>query len=612
MVLSDYRGAARRESPAWGNFMGDSKGTDRDSSPDFDAMRSGARRKRALLLSGLGVAAVAGVAFAVVSAKQSARRETEAAAAALRGCLLGGPLEPGETPWQRVRRRQLGALAVSEVERGTQGSKLWPLSCRDPAGKMLDLLKQDASEEQNARLSKLIKFLNETSATSKDATDVLEPVLALLDEQLPGAVPAGKEPLPPKVQNLDTLSKLKALSTKGTALGRSFTEDNPGLSLPVLVDEESLPAPLLCVFRNAGPGAKCRSLSELSAIHGHGLRLLGTSDEASPTLIFAGKRGSEGVFVAGSPTPVDKLYSYGGYVSADGHAWVLGWDEEAKGMVLVDRAGSKPTVRTPLKPNFQVGNFFYGSQLLWDQVLVRGVTPDNERRLFALQIGKPDSNAFAPVDIGELPEPGLIRQGDEEQPHLTGCRSEQATVVRVRGRNRDQITFRINGAFSQPVPAPTWGVLGCHGATATLVTAGFSAAGSRLYHASCTSAGCVETELKPETLDNNSADLRPIDEHDVQAVDLGGKLLAVWLAGERGGLRMRMAAPELFQREPVQVLFDDHVASGKNAASSTLLGFRLYSREHFAVLLLSSMAGVHAFRIDRDGSVKPFEVSGTD
>jgi hypothetical protein len=46
--------------------------------------------------------------------------------------------------------------------------------------------------------------------------------------------------------------------------------------------------------------------------------------------------------------------------------------------------------------------------------------------------------------------------------------------------------------------------------------------------------------------------------------------------------------------------------------SLSLLGFRLYSREHFAVLLLSSIAGVHAFRIDSDGSVKPFEVSGTD
>jgi hypothetical protein len=225
-------------------------------------MRARAGRKRGFLLGGLGVALVAGGAFAAVSTMQTARREAEAAAAALRGCLLGGPLVPGETAWQRVRRRQLSALAVSEVERGTQGAKLWPLSCRDVAGKVLDVLKRDASEDHVDRMSKLIKFLNETSAASKDATNVLEPVLALLDEQLPGPVPAVNAQLPLRVQDLDSLSKVKPLSPKGTALGRSFTEENPGLSLPVLVDEESMQAPLLCVFRNAGSGAKCRSLNE--------------------------------------------------------------------------------------------------------------------------------------------------------------------------------------------------------------------------------------------------------------------------------------------------------------------------------------------------------------
>jgi len=42
---------------------------------------------------------------------------------------------------------------------------------------------------------------------------------------------------------------------------------------------------------------------------------------------------------------------------------------------------------------------------------------------------------------------------------------------------------------------------------------------------------------------------------------------------------------------------------------STILGFRLYSREHFAVLLLSTLAGVHAFRIDPDGKFTPWNVT---
>jgi hypothetical protein len=585
---------------------------DRDSSPDFEAMRARASARRRWILLGVGALVIATGAALAMNARRTARLEAQAAAAELRGCLLGGPLEPGETPWQRFRRRQLPALSHSDAERATLGVKLWPLSCRASAGRAADTFKADVPENQAGVFPALAKFLGETSALGKDATDVLVPALALLDVVEPGPVPPGKEPLAPRVRDLDTLSTLVPLSKRGTALGRSYTEDNPGLALPVLVDEESMQAPLLCVFRRDDAASKCRSLKELSSVRGHGLRLLGTSDETSPTLMFAGKRGSAGVFVAESPAPLDSLYSYGGYATADGKAWVLGWDEAARNLVLVRKEGQRAAVRTPLRPNFTVGNFFYGSQLLWDQVLVRGVTPDNERRLFALSVENSSSGSFELVDIGELPQAGLIRQGDEEQPHLTGCRTSQATVVRVRGTRQDSITFRIGGKFSQPVQSPTWGTLGCHGATATLVTAGFSAAGSRLYYAACTSAGCTTLELKPQALDHDASDLRPQDERDVQAVDVGGKLLAVWLAGERGGLRMRLAAPEVFEREPAHILFDDHVAEGKNAGASTLLGFRLYSREEFAVLLLSTLAGVHAFRIDREGGVKPLTIASAD
>jgi len=585
---------------------------DRDSSPDFEALRTRASSRRRWVMIGFAAIAAGGAAAAVVSAMRSAKLESQAAATNLRGCLLGGPLEAGETAWQRFRRRQLAAMSHSDAERSSLGVKLWPLSCRDAAGKAADTFKADLAQSQAGILPALVKFLSDPGALTKDATDALEPALSLLDSIEPGPVPATKEALPPKVQNQDALATLAPLSKRGTALAKSYTEDNPGIALPVLVDEESMSAPLLCVFRQEDSKTRCRALTELSSVRGHGLRLLGTSDEASPTLLFAGNRGAEGVFVAGSPAPLDKLYSYGGYASADGKAWVLGWDEEARNLVLVHKNAEQPPARTPLKPNFTVGNFFYGSQLLWDQVLVRGITPENERRLFALTVGASGNGSFEMVDIGELPEAGLIRQGDEQQPHLTGCRTAQATIVRVRGTGHDAITFRIGDRFSQPVPSPTWGTLGCHGSTATLVTAGFSAGGSRLYYASCTSAGCAITEFKPEALDHSAGDLRPQDARDVQAVDLGGKLLAVWLAGERGGLRMRFAPPELFEREPEQILFDDHVADGKNARASTLLGFRLYSRENFAVLLLSTLAGVHAFRIDPEGNVKPMSIPAVD
>lgn len=69
---------------------------------------------------------------------------------------------------------------------------------------------------------------------------------------------------------------------------------------------------------------------------------------------------------------------------------------------------------------------------------------------------------------------------------------------------------------------------------------------------------------------------------------------------------MRIAKPGLFAGAQDVVLLDDLVAGGKVGAESSLLGFRLFAREKFAVLLLSTVAGLHALRIDPDGSVKPW------
>lgn len=130
------------------------------------------------------------------------------------------------------------------------------------------------------------------------------------------------------------------------------------------------------------------------------------------------------MFVAGSPAPLDKPYSYGGYASGDGKAWVLGYDEAERGLVLVQRA-EQAASRIPLKPNFRIGNFVYGSQLLWDQVLVRGVTPDNERRLFALPVFQPDAGSFEVLSSSALAHLGRPwHDRDAGDGRLLDCRHE--------------------------------------------------------------------------------------------------------------------------------------------------------------------------------------------
>jgi hypothetical protein len=113
---------------------------------------------------------------------------------------------------------------------------------------------------------------------------------------------------------------------------------------------------------------------------------------------------------------------------------------------------------------------------------------------------------------------------------------------------------------------------------------------------------------KKQALDRGQQELKALEEARLAAVDLAGKLLVVWSAGERAGLRMRITPPDAFDKGKDVLVFDDHVRGGKVTSESTLLGFRLFSRDGFAVLLLSTVAGLHALRIGPDGAVAPWPV----
>jgi hypothetical protein len=251
--------------------------------------------------------------------------------------------------------------------------------------------------------------------------------------------------------------------------------------------------------------------------------------------------------------------------------------------------------------------------MLWDVVMLRGVTKDDRRRLFALSLGRSGAVLGSPTDVGELAEPGLVQGGEDEPPHITGCRTADAMVVRVKGYDHDFMSFRLGGRWSEPIsPELTGGTLSCNKAAATVTRVepapNDSAYRTSIRQAHCTSAGCRTDVMRMEQVLKRHLELAPKEGH-VDAVDLDGKLLVVWAAGERGGVRMRLGPIEAIAAAPDVIVYDDMLKDAKVGTLSTLFDLKLFSREGYALLLLSTVTGVHALRIDPSGKVSPLVVT---
>ena len=74
---------------------------------------------------------------------------------------------------------------------------------------------------------------------------------------------------------------------------------------------------------------------------------------------------------------------------------------------------------------------------------------------------------------------------------------------------------------------------------------------------------------------------------------------------------MRWAKPEEIERTDESVLYDDLIKDGQVQKLSTLFDLRLFSRDGFAILLLSTVSGVYAVRLDAQGMVTPVEIEWT-
>ncbi|HVY44817.1 MAG TPA: hypothetical protein VHB21_03020 [Minicystis sp.] len=574
--------------------------------------RSRNLRRGGLVLAGIAIAGVA--AFVVMNQlDKKANERVDASWSRLSRCLVGDPLGPGEAASVRMRKVQLAALTLSPQQRAEGETGVpWPQRCGALAHAVSEALHDAgrAGEDDKslaALAEQLGKQLTDTNAQdplTRDYRAALDALYARAAEEKVVARPGADGPAPPGNPaapfTLDTLASVTPMSTKVFNLQNIMAESHASREAHLLIEDKTDSAAPWDLCTIDDKTIKCRKLPAQIVATKSGLRLLGTTDDGAPPLVFAGNRGADGVFRSDTGERVAKMYSYGGYVSKDGFAAVLGWDDDKQEVHLARQTTGAAPKTVVVKPDVRIGNAFYGSMLLWNRLVLRGVDKKEQRRLYAQPIDHGEKPAKDMKDVGGLPEAGLIEAGEDE-PHISGCRTAEATAVRVKGYANEFVAFDIGGTWREPIGSRAQGgSLTCRKAEATITRIdSFGVTQNR-----CTTAGCKRAYVELEKIMPTKGELAPRSGY-LQAIDVDGELLVVWAAGESGGLRYRFAPIERIAQAPDVVVYDDLVEGGKVGTLSTLFGIGLLAREGYAVIVLATKNGIVALRVTPDGKVAP-------
>lgn len=583
------------------------------------------KKRRKMLFGALAVLLVAGGAIAgvVIYQTRQAKLRTSEQFGALSQCLFGEPLDAAVVPSQRFRQHQLAAMSLPEKERGSVENVAWPQRCGPISQAMLERAKDAGLTTQDSKdvgywADQLAKGLKAPNGQMADVSEALDATFAEARKigLTPVASPTtGGPPGKVEAQSLDDLVKGAPLTPSFFPLKELSLELHQGEEHFALVQDATISPPVfICSLKQEG--IECARLVESLTKAGHGLRLLGTTDAGAFPLVFEGNRGDSGIYRSDTGELVDTRYSYGGWASKAGGAFVLGWNEEKHEAFLVSRnRGEKEAKHEKVDVKFEVGNFYYSSQVLWDTVILRGVNENFERRLYALPIEEKTGKLGDPIDVGELPEPGEVDGGENELPHIMGCRSGQTTAVRVKGRSNNFLSFNIGGKWTKPLSSSYFdGQLTCDGTSVSVVDVSYQSSAawrSTVVETRCTSAKCDVNQIELQRYLGGVLELAPRDGL-LSAAALGEKLVVAWAAGDRGGIRVRVAAGSEIEHAPDVVVMDDLVVDKKTGNLSTVSDLRLVSAPGHAILFLATKSGVFPLRVDPDGKISPEKVTWRD
>jgi hypothetical protein len=391
--------------------------------------------------------------------------------------------------------------------------------------------------------------------------------------------------------------------------------------LSTVIAEPMADAELRLLFRDAEGGptlctiaatASCRPLPEPLRPAAGALRLVGTVEEGAAPVVVGERHGAGGVFRSDTGERLGEFAVYGAFAKKDGSTSLVGYDEGRNKLVVSRHAAGGAPFEERVDPNGNTGNGYYNLGLLWDQLVWKAVTPEDQLHVFARKVGA-DGRLGPSADLGHISEPSRVENKEDEEPHVTGCRTSEGLVARVKGWVSQFLLFHTAGQWSFPVRVShRGGMLTCRGAEATVtrIDERIAGGGGRVSQFRCTAAGCKPASAKGADLVGTMRELAPADAAQTAAADLDGKLLFVWVAGTDGGLRMKLSPIESIAQAQDVVLYDPLVKDAKVGNVSTLYDMRLFVRGGVAFLLLGTASGVHVLRVEPDGKFVPVPREG--
>ena len=600
---------------------GETKDLSIDPEEILAAQKRASRRRLAVVAVVLVVlgASVAGALF-VLQAR--AKKAVKVAYGRFAMCTVGQPLGANEKASLRVRAAQLVAMSTPKEQRMSDvGKEAWPTRCSPLTQAFAATVRDnDGNAELVAATEKLGKALATETAFSTDLGPLVDDVFAKakassLDGERETDVTA-----PPTVAKAATLAMLPRearLVSPQTTLAGVHASPFTDTTLRFIVDEKDSPVgPVSCAIAPGEKEISCARIPAPAAQASPALRMWGTTNDKAHALAFAGDRGKSGIFDAVTGARIVDKLEYGAYGAtslADGALAYLVWNEKPPSTNIAIVGKDSKSKSTKVVDRSESGNPYYSSAIFWEWIAYKQVRKgaDGIRLVVRSLENRAQDGASLigpPVDIGRIDEVGHIEGGTEEDPHLTACRNGTTMVLRAKGRNDTFLYFKRDTWSAAIAAHGQHGVLTCGDNTATITKTWGDRVGAQRFRGGavvteCTVSGCKEHIVDIDKVLGSNDDLTPREKKDLRAIDVGGKLLVVWSAGDRGGVRMRVSAPKQLATAPETILLDDHIRDDTFRDESTLVGLELLPFGKNAVLLLGTIEGVYAFLVDAEGKL---------